>query len=1073
MKRSSPLLRLLTVSHVGILLLAPASPGQEPAATSASPTATADRDVEVVKLSPFEVRADVEAGYYSSNTSAGTRLNTRLEDVGASITVVNKQQLQDTAAIDLNDIFLYEANTEGTGQFTDFAVDRNGNLDDRIQRAPESANRIRGIGSANISRGSFATGNRVPVDSYNIDSLEISRGPNATLSGLGVAAGTVNINIARANLQRAATSASFRIDDLGGYRATFDLNRPLIADKLALRVTGLREQKQFTRKPSEETTTRVFGALTYKPFRSTVVRGSFESYWNYRQLPNSITPRDGISDWIEHGSPTWDPVTFRANVRGVYTSPITTASENNAGRLPEGLFSAGTGLYNRPSMYIGQTGQVELWTTNQLGTVNPNTPNSNVRNLLSGNDVVRYRGDRFPLFVSPGIADQALYDWDSVNFVATNWSKAWADTMSLELEQRLATGWHLQLGWLREDYKNYDRNVINASSTLYVDVNERLLDGRPNPYLRRPFLYVSEPTFFRRPALQDNLRVQLAGDVDFTRNESRLIHVLGHHKLVGYGERRKTTSSLLRFREAVLDNHWYLSPTNRTNGSAAARATYRYYLGDTNGYNVDYAPAKSGVAGTYDFYYLDPRPNPDVWVNEPSYFNEAAYVSNRSQDVIDTYGGGLQSYFWNDRIVTTVGYRKDSDSSRNSNGAAVDPATGHYTYDELAIWQDWQDRAGDTMQYGIVVKPLKWLGVYYNWSDSFQPAGPAADLFGELLPNPSGEGKDYGVFFNFKDDKFVARVNFYKNLEINSRNGDAGIVASRARRLDFGTDGFNLEDRVTAWLTADHPTWSAQQIRSEMYKIIKLPEGFIERVTPLGTADVNDVTSRGMEIELNYNPSPEASFKLTVGKQQTINSAISPKIADYIAERLPIWQSIMAPGLDGRLGTPDDVPWWTDGGNSAEEFYDGSVIVPYRVAIAQQGKPKSQIRKYSASLLARYSLAKVSENPLIKRLTVGGTLRWQDKGSIGFYGIPDPDGVIRDLDASRPVWDKARTSLDVWASWTFQTLGDKVRTRVQLNVRNVQESGGLRTISVNPDGSPSQFRIIDPRQFILTTTFDL
>ena len=35
------------------------------------------------------------------------------------------------------------------------------------------------------------------------------------------------------------------------------------------------------------------------------------------------------------------------------------------------------------------------------------------------------------------------------------------------------------------------------------------------------------------------------------------------------------------------------------------------------------------------------------------------------------------------------------------------------------------------------------------------------------------------------------------------------------------------------------------------------------------------------------------------------------------------------------------------------------------------------------------------------------------------------------------------------------------------------ENGRLQAVAVNPDGRPYAFRIIDPRQFILTTTFDL
>lgn len=55
----------------------------------------------------------------------------------------------------------------------------------------------------------------------------------------------------------------------------------------------------------------------------------------------------------------------------------------------------------------------------------------------------------------------------------------------------------------------------------------------------------------------------------------------------------------------------------------------------------------------------------------------------------------------------------------------------------------------------------------------------------------------------------------------------------------------------------------------------------------------------------------------------------------------------------------------------------------------------------------------------------------------------------------------------------FSLHANKVAATLQLNVRNVTEDGRLQAIKANPDGQPNVFRIIDPRQFILTATFDL
>ena len=70
-------------------------------------------------------------------------------------------------------------------------------------------------------------------------------------------------------------------------------------------------------------------------------------------------------------------------------------------------------------------------------------------------------------------------------------------------------------------------------------------------------------------------------------------------------------------------------------------------------------------------------------------------------------------------------------------------------------------------------------------------------------------------------------------------------------------------------------------------------------------------------------------------------------------------------------------------------------------------------------------------------------------------------------------WDKARSYVDLSAGYKFKMWRDKIRAKVQLNVKDVLEDGRLQAVGVNPDGNPYAYRIINPRQFILSTTFDL
>jgi len=257
--------------------------------TSDPGSSLASEKSETVVLSPFEVVSD-NKGYFAPNSMSGTRFNTKLEDLASAMTVVTKEQMQDFAMLDINDIFLYSASTEGTGTFTDMAVDRNGSVSDNVQMNPTQANRVRGIAPANVSLGNFETMGRVPVDPLAVDAVEISRGPNSSVFGLGNPSGTVNQVPAAANLTRNRSQAQFRGDSYGGYRSSLDLNRVLVNGKLAIRGSASIQHDGFVRKPSGVDTERYNGMIKYSPFKSTTIRAGVQYYHGYGVRPNFVPP---------------------------------------------------------------------------------------------------------------------------------------------------------------------------------------------------------------------------------------------------------------------------------------------------------------------------------------------------------------------------------------------------------------------------------------------------------------------------------------------------------------------------------------------------------------------------------------------------------------------------------------------------------------------------------------------------------------------------------------------------------------------------------------------------------------
>ncbi|MFM7751386.1 MAG: TonB-dependent receptor plug domain-containing protein [Opitutaceae bacterium] len=1085
-----------------------ATPAPETARKPAPIPVTTGGD-ETVVLSPFTVSSGNDRGYQALNTLSGTRLNSKLEDLGASISVITKQQMEDLAILDLNDVFLYEASTEGTGNYTQFTPNRNGGMIDGTANDPARANRIRGVGSpisgsgVNIAVGNFSSNNKIPMDPYNIDAVEISRGPNSNLFGLGAAAGTVNLVPSKANLTRMATSTSIRTDDRGGHRFSFDVNRPLITDKAAFRFSAVDESKGFTRKPAEEKIRRYYGSVQVRPFRFTTLNASFEHYTNFYRRPNSITPRDTTFEWRASGSPTFDPTTQLVSYAGGRTAgPFPVTNENTL--LPPGLMAGGT--YGRlvvfmdgssASPYISQM-RTALPVTS--GIPSPVTANSNVRYIQTGTDIFRRKSNPFPLFFAPAISDKSVYDWENVNFVAANFGEDTSSTLRIELEQILLnTGTHLLAvrgGHLYQKFDRFSRSVIdNTDTVLYVDVNSKLLDGRANPNFLRPYVEAVGPFDNRNPEVFDTQNADLA--YQFTpRNLPRLLSWIGTQRLAGHAEVNRNSSATYTYGYWPSGDNPWVNRANRVSGNQLA---YRYYLGDANGQNAEYGPSTyrefGGTYGVNWFNNLTGR-----WTTENVAFDSLARASTaRRREELRTLSVTAQSYFLNDRLITTVGLRRDRRRERNTLQAAVNPATGLVSYDNYSVWQAWTDDAtgplgaatresqrGETKTYGAVVRPLSWLNLFYNRSDSFFPqvVRYAMDLKG-VLPNAKGEGKDYGVSFTALQGKLAVKINRYETMELGSRAGEIGTIGNRTFRLEGRPENNGIRDAngfypwalnlATSRFAKQGVSPTQAQLTAATARIMGVTDDWMATFLAAGpgqpqTNGLSDVLSKGYEVEATYNPTRNWRIKFTGAQQVALDARIGSEQYDYWQSRLPVWTN--AKDDEGRL-------WWNTipalGGDTPETAYYNGLLSPYLFGVANVGKPRTQVRKYRWSTVTNYSFTEGR----LKNFNVGGSIRWEDKGSIGFYGAAPSQlpgsfkGVVLELDPNKPIYDPSRYYYDFSVGYRTRILGDKVRANVQLNVKDVFENGRLQAVAANPDGSIYAWRIKEPRQFILTVGFDL
>ena len=258
---------------------------------------------ETLVLSPFEVKAEEENGYIATETLAGTRIRTNLKDVASAITVVTKEFMRDIGATDNSTLLQYTTNAEVAGTRGTYAglgngtsVDETGSL-----RAPGGAQRVRGLASADNTRDFFVTD--IPWDSYNVDRVDIQRGPNSILFGLGSPAGIVNASLHSAAFRNSG-EAQIRTGSYGSLRTSLDINQVLIKDVLAIRVDGLYNRDRYQQKPAFQNDKRLFGAIRFDPqlFSDpsfhTSIKLKFENGDIQANRPRIVPPQDSITPWF-------------------------------------------------------------------------------------------------------------------------------------------------------------------------------------------------------------------------------------------------------------------------------------------------------------------------------------------------------------------------------------------------------------------------------------------------------------------------------------------------------------------------------------------------------------------------------------------------------------------------------------------------------------------------------------------------------------------------------------------------------------------------------------------------------
>ena len=225
-----------------------------------------------------------------------------------------------------------------------------------------------------------------------------------------------------------------------------------------------------------------------------------------------------------------------------------------------------------------------------------------------------------------------------------------------------------------------------------------------------------------------------------------------------------------------------------------------------------------------------------------------------------------------------------------------------------------------------------------------------------------------------------------------------------------------------------------------------------------GFAVTADTQSKGYEFELTANPTP--NWRLAFNAAET--TAVRTNIGGQALNDLVTYFDTLMAGPAGDL-TRFNSDWSV--GNQLRQDWSG-FRGQYTLLKLQENTAASELRKWRYNVVTNYSF----KEGLLKGVGVGGSYRWQDKVVIGYPVVPGTGGLAS-FDLTKPYYGPGEAGVDLWVSYE-RKLTEKIRWRIQANIRNVGQNDGLIPISVEPDGSTwASVRVKPVQEWFVTNTF--
>lgn len=389
------------------------------------------------------------------------------------------------------------------------------------------------------------------------------------------------------------------------------------------------------------------------------------------------------------------------------------------------------------------------------------------------------------------------------------------------------------------------------------------------------------------------------------------------------------------------------------------------------------------------------------WITNSSSINDD-WMVHRS------YLASAQSYFLKDRVVLSLGGRRDERTLYNR-PLLVEPITGLTRVDYRSAARS--KVAATQGSLGLVFHATPWLSVLYNRSENAGEPGTRTELIpdGSLQPISRGQGEDIGLTLSLLERRLFVRLARFETTMID----DSKSVISNANTV-------LSHDRILDTMIAD--------------RILTTAEASALRYRGGSNVDLLDRRTTGWELGVVANPTSRWRILFNGSQGETVETNMLKRTRALMPELLAVWQRARPASI-------------TQGSTTvAQEIADFDTWFTSTTAV--EGQSSLGDREWQAKLFNRYEF----DRGWLKGVFVGGGLRYQSAPTIG----ANPATAVLYAGESAAEVD-ALIGYATRATW----FGRNTRLTLQLNAYDLLQRRDYYSVRRDANGLLSTIRIPD------------